>query len=140
MRGREELSVAEGSWKVLGRVVTSLFSFAPSHRSRAHSHWFAMHVDESHHGARGYRNPWPSAHAPLSDYVPSAASLSWPPTQNLPIDFERPLDMTGLKSIRVVKPDFSSNPDDGGIRATWIGHAVGSLRLSSLSMLLRPRS
>jgi hypothetical protein len=72
-----------------------------------------------HHGVLGYRNPWPSAHAPLAEYVPT----NW---RYLPIDFARPLDMTGLKSIKAIKPDFAEGPttDDERLRATWIGHAV----------------
>ncbi|KAF8515692.1 Metallo-hydrolase/oxidoreductase [Hysterangium stoloniferum] len=82
--------------------------FLPSQTSGKPSH----HADE---GATSFRNPWGESKGLLA---------SGQVFNRFPLEWEKSLHAHPAPRCKLVKPDFGrSTPDEGAVKATWLGHA-----------------
>lgn len=74
----------------------------------------------AHHAngsATAFQNPWP----------PKSLLASRQVFSQFPLALAKRIEGYDIKRIRVVKPDFGEgSPDEGRIKATWLGHAVST--------------
>jgi N-acyl-phosphatidylethanolamine-hydrolysing phospholipase D len=74
----------------------------------------AHHVNSE---ATGFRNPWVQPKSLLE-----SGQVIW---NKFPLEWARRLHDHPAEQVRVVKPDFGKDsPDEGRVKATWLGHAV----------------
>lgn len=74
----------------------------------------AHHANDT---ATSFQNPWP----------PKSLLASKQVFSQFPLALARRIEGTHIKTVEVVKPDFAKTvPDEGVIKATWLGHAVRS--------------
>lgn len=94
------------------RDLTSMSWFFAAKASSS-SHEPAHHTNES---ATGFRNPWDQSKGLLA---------SGQVFTRFPFEWAKELHESSARPCKLVTPDFGAKaPDDGVLKATWLGHAV----------------
>ena len=83
----------------------------------------AHHAD---HSRTSFQNPWP----------PKSLLASRQVFSQFPIALAKRIEGYHIKTVKTIRPDFGrGSPDEGVIKATWVGHAV-RIHLSSFKCII----